>query len=341
MARNQLVDVSLTRYYHCISRCVRGAFLCGEGFEHRKVWIEKRLELLAECFAVSVCGFAVMDNHLHVLARLEPDLADGWSDEEILQRWVKAYPPRSVDGDDEKLLQVWINHQMKDAKRVAAIRKRLADLGWFMKALKEPLARLANKEDECRGAFWEGRYKSIAILDEEALLATCAYIDLNPVAAGVAATPETSKHTSIHQRVVHAREQGATEDLKAAREGSIAGSQATGDLEQDHWLAPIDDRRNRSKNAREGMIESLSLGGYLLLVDYTSRLFRRGKARVNSAVAEILDRIGASAEYWSDRMTKMLKSRNLRGRFFAGAREKLAGVSKRYSAHHVHNLSPR
>jgi len=74
---------------------------------------------------------------------------------------------------------------------------------------------------------------------------------------------------------------------------------------------------------------------------HSSRRFRRGKARVNAAVAEILDRIGACAEYWSDRITKMLKSRDLQGRFFAGTREKLAKVSKRYSAHHVHNLSPQ
>ncbi|MCA9165656.1 MAG: hypothetical protein KDA62_21865, partial [Planctomycetales bacterium] len=62
VARGQLVDVGVTRYYHCVSRCVRRAFLCGEGFEHRKQWIEDRLELLAGNFAISVCGFAVMDN---------------------------------------------------------------------------------------------------------------------------------------------------------------------------------------------------------------------------------------------------------------------------------------
>ena len=55
-----------------------------------------------------------------------------------------------------------------------------------MKFLKEPLARLCNREEHVRGAFFEGRYKSIALLDEEALLSVCAYIDLNPLAAGVA-----------------------------------------------------------------------------------------------------------------------------------------------------------
>ncbi len=77
MPRRQLVDVAVTRYYHCISRCVRRAFLCGEGVTHRKAWIEARLELLAKHFAVSVCGFAILDNHLHVLCRLDPGIADG------------------------------------------------------------------------------------------------------------------------------------------------------------------------------------------------------------------------------------------------------------------------
>ena len=57
-------------------------------------------------------------------------------------------------------------------------RERLQSLSWFMKCLKEPLSRLANREEQTRGAFFEGRFKSVAILDEEALLATCASIDL-------------------------------------------------------------------------------------------------------------------------------------------------------------------
>ena len=70
VARSQLVDVKVTRYYHCISRCVRRAFLCGAGFEHRKQWIEERLQTLSGCFAVSVCGFAVMGKRCWPLARI-------------------------------------------------------------------------------------------------------------------------------------------------------------------------------------------------------------------------------------------------------------------------------
>ena len=252
VARSQLVDVSVTRYYHCISRCVRRAFLCGEGFEHRKQWIEDRLETLSRCFAVSVCGFAVMDNHLHVLVRLDADEASAWSAEEVVRRWIMAYPPKTAKGEEIEITQAWIDHQAKDKKRVELLRERLASLGWFMKALKEPLARMANKEDECKGTFWESRYKSIAILDEEALLATCAYIDLNPVAAGIAAAPETSRHTSVRQRVRHAKAKGKLAELKAAQSGSVAGSRAAGDVEEDLWLCPVEDRRAPGLDSGKG-----------------------------------------------------------------------------------------
>jgi len=128
----------------------------------------------------------------------------------------------------------------------------------------------------------------VAILDEESLLATCAYIDLNPLAAGIAEVPETSEHTSIKE---HVQTQGRTEDLKAAGQGSVAGSNASAGLEEAHWLCPIEDRRQLD-SSREGMLEGFSLGSYLLLVDYTGRLFREGKAAVSRKVAGILERLG-------------------------------------------------
>ena len=342
MARKLLVDVGVTRYYHCISRCVRRAFLCGEGFEHRKQWIEDRLELLAECFAVSVCGFAVMDNHLHVLARLDPNDAKDWSDEEVVRRWVTVYPPKMKDGSAVDITEAWIAHQMKDEKRVAQFRERLSSLGWFMKALKEPLARIANKEDDCKGTFWESRYKSIAILDDEALLATCAYIDLNPVAAGIAAAPETSKHTSVRRRVQHAKSKGKVDALKEAGRGSVAASRAVGDLEEDLWLCPLDDRRERvgsnAKQRREGMLPGFSLGSYLLLVDYTSRLCRQGKARVSRDVAGILERLGTNADVWSARIQQMQSKNRLMGCFFATDRDRLRALAASNGRHHLDNV---
>ena len=351
-ARSQLVDLNVTRYYHCVSRCVRRAFLCGEGFEHRRQWIESRIEMLAGHFAVSVCGFAVMGNHLHLLLRLDPTTADGWSDEEVARRWLAVYPPRTANLSKPKIAKMLVDEILNDAKLVAKYRQRLQDLGWFMKALKEPLARMANKEDDCKGTFWESRYKSIAILDEEALLATCAYIDLNPVAAGIAATPETSRHTSIRQRVQHIKSKGKLHRLKAAASGSVAGSRAAGNIEQDHWLCPLEDRRMLNKTAasknrgsrnnrtesREGMLDGFSLGSYLLLVDYTSRLFRNGKARVSREVAGILDRLGTSPELWSHRLKNLFARSRLLGTYFTTDPTRLRELAERRGVHHLNNL---
>jgi REP element-mobilizing transposase RayT len=338
MPRSLLVDVSVTRYYHCISRCVRQASLCGEGFEHRKQWIEDRLETLSQCFAVSVCGFAVMDNHLHVLLRLDPDNASSWSAQDVVRRWATAYPPKLANGEEIPVTPEWVEHQSEDADRVQLLRERLANLGWFMKALKEPLSRMANKEDDCRGTFWESRYKSIAILDDEALLATCAYIDLNPVAAGIASLPETSRHTSVHRRVEHARAKGKLTALKASQSGSVAGSRAAGGMEQDLWLCPMEDRR-RLGARREGMLEGFSLGTYLLLIDYTSRLCRQGKARVSVQVASILDRLGTSAEVWEHRIQRLFGKTRLLGSYFASDRQRLRELAERRGVHHLDNLA--
>src|SRR5262249_52052922 len=135
----------------------------------------------------------------------------------------------------------------------------LQSRSWSIKCLQEPLSRLANRGDNARGAFFEGRFKSVAILDEESLLATCAYIDLNPVAAGIAEVPEASEHTSIKLRVDHVEAQGRIEDLKAAGKGSIAGSEVSAGLEESHWLCPIEDRRGVG-SSREGMLAGFSLG---------------------------------------------------------------------------------
>jgi hypothetical protein len=253
-----------------------------------------------------------------------------------VRRWLAVYPPRTLDRTDPNVVQAWVDQQIKDPQRVALYRRRLENLGWFMKALKEPLSRLANREDNCRGTFWESRYKSIAILDDESLLATCAYIDLNPVAAGLAATPESSAHTSVRQRVRHAAVKGKLSSLRAAAQGSVAGSRAAGRFEESHWLCPIQDLR-RQGSCREGMLEHFSLGSYLLLVDYTSRLVRQGKARISRQVAGILERLGTSVEFWQGRIQAMFQRSRLLGSYVASERQRLRAVAQQRGVHHVNN----
>ncbi len=172
----------------------------------------------------------------------------------------------------------------------------------------------------------------------------CAYIDLNPVAAGIVEVPEASPHTSVTTRVEHVKAQGRTSDLKAAERGSVAGSTASAGLEETIWLCPVEDRR-KLDSSREGMVEGLPLGSYLLLVDYTGRLFREGKSAISAELAGILARLGTSAEGWQVRLEK-LRGGRLLGRFCAGqsqallSRERKATieVATRLGVHHLANL---
>ena len=95
--RRTLIDLDSTTHYHCIARCVRRAFLCGEdsltgnSYEHRKPWVADRLKRLASIFAIEVCAYAVMSNHYHVVLHVDAQTAKSWSDCEVLQRWTKLF----------------------------------------------------------------------------------------------------------------------------------------------------------------------------------------------------------------------------------------------------------
>jgi hypothetical protein len=195
------------------------------------------------------------------------------------------------------------------------------------------------------------------------------------VAAGIARLPEDSEHTSIKERVEHGKRQGRLDDLRAAlpsrSEGRLLGrdpkatlpsrsegrrEKGDGNLlceapgravpakgsrplfrvEETHWLCPIEDRR-RIDSSREGMLEGFSLGNYLVLVDYTGRLFREGNASLSREVAGILERIGTTDLAWQARLEKLSKGRLL-GRFFAASRQRLREVAERLRLKRVPNL---
>jgi REP element-mobilizing transposase RayT len=206
--RHEIVPSDQVGIYHCIARCVRRAFLCGidpvsgRDYEYRKGWIRDRLEQLAAIFAIEICGYAVMSNHIHLVLRVRPDLVQDWSPEELAHRWLRLFPPRDP-GTREPIdpAECDLNRILSDPARLAVIRERLASLSWFMRSLSEPIARRADREDRCTGRFWEGRFKSQALVDEAAVLACSVYVDLNPIRAGVAHVPEQSEYTSAFDRI--------------------------------------------------------------------------------------------------------------------------------------------
>jgi hypothetical protein len=213
-----------------------------------------------------------------------------------------------------------------------------------MKCLKEPLARMANKEEGVKGHFWESRYKSIAILDNEALLATCAYVDLNPVAAGKSEVPEKSRHTSIKTRVEYCHEQGQQENLdqamvKTAR-GATLDPQAARQLEQQIWLCPFTCHTTDADTTagRIGMLSGFSLAQYLQLVEWTSRLARAGKAHVSDQVESILERLGTSADTWTATLQSLFQQDRLLGVAFSFSRTKLRSAARQRGCHHLANL---
>lgn len=208
-ARSSLVSLSDTPWYHVVSRCVRRAFLCGEdrltgqNFEHRRGWIVDRVKQLAGVFAIDVAAYAVMSNHYHLVLRVDAERARAWSREEVLRRWTQLF-------DGPKLVQTRLSDPADtlDAASLQRVdewaetyRRRLMDISWFMRVLNETVARQANAEDKVTGRFWEGRFKSQALLDEQAILTAMAYVDLNPIRAKMAETPEDSGHTSVAERM--------------------------------------------------------------------------------------------------------------------------------------------
>ncbi|OBT13689.1 transposase [Vibrio sp. UCD-FRSSP16_10] len=205
--RRTQISIEDTPYYHCCSRVVRRAYLCGDdhysgkNYDHRRGWVESLLLKLETVFAIDIAAFAIMSNHLHVILRIDIDTANTWSDKEVLEHWHKIFKGNELthkfvkDQEISNLESIKLNHL------VATYRARLCDISWFMRCLNEPIARQANKEDNCSGRFWEGRFKSQALLDEAALLTCMAYVDLNPIRAKMADTPEQSSHTSIQLRI--------------------------------------------------------------------------------------------------------------------------------------------
>ncbi|MFM2478177.1 transposase [Celerinatantimonas sp. MCCC 1A17872] len=281
--RSQQISVRDTPYYHCVSRCVRKAFLCGvdaatgQNYEHRRGWIEERLLQLADIFAIDICAYAIMSNHVHIVFHINPQIAQKLTPLEVIERWHRLHQGTFATQRyvcDEHLSEFMQKLAVKTAE---TYRQRLQNISWFMKELNESIARRANEEDHCTGRFWEGRFKSQALLDEAALAACMAYVDLNPVRAKMSQTPESSEYTSIKKRADAAHQN-----------------------HQPRQLYPF--IGNPTNNMPDGL--PFKFTHYLELVDYTGRVIRPDKrGSLDLSLQPILRRLGLNSQDWIDRVT--------------------------------------
>jgi REP element-mobilizing transposase RayT len=285
-ARKELIDLNATPYYHCISRCVRRAYLCGvdqltgNNYEHRKDWVVDRLVELSKVFAIEVCAFAVMSNHSHVVLRVDQQKAQSWSEEQVMAQWKKLFSipvlvQKYKEGTDIAAVAI-------EAKKIIAQwRSRLMDISWYMRGLNEHLARRANEEDRCTGRFWEGRYKSQALLDEAAVLTCMSYVDLNPIRAGICDTPEESDFTSIQQRIQqwqHTQSQDKNNKTKSTPEKS-------------YNPVPLMRLVKQSQDPHRNAI-GYTTKDYLELVDWAGRAIRDDKrGAIPNSIPPILERL--------------------------------------------------
>jgi REP element-mobilizing transposase RayT len=277
LPRKSRVSLHDTPFYHCVSRCVRRAFLCGldrysgNDYQHRRDWLEDKLLATAEVFAIRLCAYSVMSKHYHVVLHVRPDVARSWSDLEVVQHWHRLFNG-SIFSQRFALGESLSKAERRVLKSdIRKWRARLTDISWFMRIVNEFIARQANQEDQCTGRFWEGRFKSQALLDERAILSCMAYVDLNPIRANMAKAPESSEHTSIKKRI----------ELLSLGQPTPGSMEVFVGIQEQNIGIPF------------------ILQGYLELVDWTGRIIRDDKrGAIESDLPPLLRRLSLDGDSW-------------------------------------------
>jgi REP element-mobilizing transposase RayT len=289
MPRSRSSQISLidTPFYHCVSRCVRRSFLCGidnysgQSFEHRRAWVQDRILFLTSVLAIDICAYAVMSNHIHVVVHINKVKAINWSTSEVVERWHQLHNGTLLTQKYHRNETLTESEQITFKDTVEVYRVRVYNISWLMRDLNEYIAREANKEDGCSGRFWEGRFKSQALLDEAAILSCMAYVDLNPIRANIADKSETSKYTSIKRR------------LESIKQPTIK-----------NLLLPFINSPRPNMPSRV----TFPLKDYCELVDMTGRIIREGKASyIDHQHQPIPQRLGLSNEQWMTLSTEFEK----------------------------------
>jgi len=328
IARRDLISEKSVSIVHTVSRTVRRAWLMGDdplskkNFDHRKSWVKSRLIHLSRQFSIEVCGYAIMCNHTHLVLRNRPDFTDLWTPYEVATRWWQLFPKRRdsrgnpLKPKDHELDIILFDKKTGESLgRLQELRTRLSSISWFMRCLNEHIARKANWEDRCTGRFCgvpprQGRFKSVELLDQAAVLACMAYVDLNPIHAGMAKTPETSDYTSAQDRIYAAISRKKLAHLRETyhKEKSSGKPGSLNQIEtefvnkykrRDAWLSPINKWPYDKPIDAYASFMNVELEEYLSILDWTGKQHRSDKSgQIPRHLEPILKRMDIETKAW-------------------------------------------
>ena len=345
MSRVEVFAADEIAIVHVMNRTVRRCFLLGEdavtgrNYDHRKVWIDEQLVHQAKYFGIDLLCQAILSNHFHLVLRSRPDAVKEWSDAAVARRWLMLCPERR----DEKRrplepTEFEINSIVNNKEKLATVRSRLSDISWWMRLLSQSIAQRANKEDGEIGKFWQARYRAVRLLDETAILACAAYVDLNPIRAEMAQTIEASDFTSAQKRLTALRSsvtalagrsadraeilQGKKGKRRAAKEAVAAvnrreintlGEESRPEDKSGcigRHLAPVALKERNGKPGPDLNLQGarcsntgflpMSTTEYLALLEWTARQVRSDKSGATpKPFASVFERLGISPEAWN------------------------------------------
>lgn len=323
LPRGERIDPRQVQIIHAISRTTRACWLLGQdplsgrNFDHRKIWIENLIERFAKYFAIDVLSYAILSNHHHQLLRSRPDVVDTWDDSEVARRWLMICPKRKdCNGNPEQPSESELDLIRNSPEQLETIRLRLSNVSWWMRLLNQRIAQKANQEDDASGKFFEDRFKSIPLIDEESILACSAYIDLNWIRAGMAKTLEECEFSSIQRRVAALQVADNPENAAVSEHAKNTSSNAgNGPVmgqpggRPDGFLAPLDlaegsahpgpNPHSAGYRCSDKGFLSMKASDYLELLDWFARQWTRDDRGTTPMDAPaVLQRLGLTPSIW-------------------------------------------
>jgi REP element-mobilizing transposase RayT len=335
LARTEVFAPDEVAVVHVMNRTVRRCFLLGDdpltgkNFDHRKEWMEAELERLAANFGIDLIGYAIMSNHFHLILRSRPDVVETWDDTEVAERWLRLCSRRrSSQRTGADATRRELNEILSAPEKLIQIRSRLSDISWWMRLLSQKIGRRANQEDHEVGKFWQARYRAVRLLDETAVLACAAYVDLNPIRASIATTIETSDFTSGQQRALAIRAAHTATNQRSDGQPTTAIPSTTRRVptpaehtEKQRWprrlkpiagaICPVNLQgvgsgigpcaHAEGRRASDKGFLPLTAAMYLELLDWTARQLHSDKPGSTPAgAAPIFERLGIHSQAWCE-----------------------------------------